>query len=278
MEVKEIDINKIKQIENVRVKIKDNELASLMSSIQQHGLQQPIGLFKPKDNSEYVIVFGNRRLEACKKLGFKTITAKIIESLNNDELITLNLVENIQRKDINMVELGRMCSLLKQMQLTEEEIAVRLSIPKARVMSALLGYKIIPKKYAELVRYQQRGKNSRNGLIPAVVAVTIASSANEHRLTTSQVEYLMERARNNNLKMEEVRKLAKLLNNGIEFDKAVKMVNECQYYSARVFVLKNEAEELKKKYHTSMNNILRGIVYGTYKESLSKVLEMKEND
>ena len=107
MKVKEIEVSKIESVENIRSKI-DLDVSELMSSIKSYGLLQPIGLFGT-GVSGYVIVWGNRRLTACKKLGWKTIPGVILDSeeLSENDFILHHIVENEQRIPLSPFELGR---------------------------------------------------------------------------------------------------------------------------------------------------------------------------
>ena len=69
MNIKDIEIKKIKQLENIRLRIEEEDVHTLMSSIKQDGLLEPIGVaITSGSKDEYLIVYGNRRLEACRKL------------------------------------------------------------------------------------------------------------------------------------------------------------------------------------------------------------------
>jgi ParB family chromosome partitioning protein len=105
MEVVKLKISEVVLKDNSRGQIGD-DLSELMSSIKTHGLLQPIGVIKSKRGKKYEVVYGNRRYNAVKKLGIKTIQAVILKVNDADKLI-LNLVENIQRKDVPVSEQAR---------------------------------------------------------------------------------------------------------------------------------------------------------------------------
>ena len=58
MNVEQVDIKKIKHLENYRAEYKEHEMVELMSSMKQIGLLQPIGI-NPQDDGTFVVVFGN---------------------------------------------------------------------------------------------------------------------------------------------------------------------------------------------------------------------------
>jgi ParB family chromosome partitioning protein len=78
-------------------------LEDLTSSIRQKGLLQPILVRCKKEEMYYEIVAGHRRYESCKKLGWRKIICHIIE-LDDREAFEVSLIENIQRKSLNVLE------------------------------------------------------------------------------------------------------------------------------------------------------------------------------
>ena len=84
---------------NVRKSVGD--ITELKLSIQEKGILQPI-LVRPK-NKKYEVVVGSRRYEAAKALGLKKVPA-IIRPLNDAEALSISLVENIQRNDLELEE------------------------------------------------------------------------------------------------------------------------------------------------------------------------------
>jgi len=79
-------------------------LGPLMSSIAALGLLQPI-LLRPADHN-FEVVAGNRRLEACKRLGMRKILCHIV-TLDDREAYEASLIENIQRSTLNPIEEAR---------------------------------------------------------------------------------------------------------------------------------------------------------------------------
>ena len=101
-----IDIDLIKLNPAQPRKIFDeNKLKQLSSSILKHGLLQPICVIKSIDKDGYILVSGERRLRAHKLADLKTIKSSILE-VKEDKLRQLALIENIQRDDLNIIELA----------------------------------------------------------------------------------------------------------------------------------------------------------------------------
>jgi ParB/RepB/Spo0J family partition protein len=96
---------------NCRGFIAPIDVEDLKTSILQHGLLQPI-VVQPYDNPDrkdikYKIVTGHRRYEACKLLGHKTIPAIIRTDLNENQARTLNFIENLERRNLTIMQEAR---------------------------------------------------------------------------------------------------------------------------------------------------------------------------
>lgn len=174
MEIKEIDIDDIKVIENIRQKSLGEDLNELMASIKQSGLMQPIGVREKRNG--YTLIWGYRRVQAFKKLGYKTIPAVIFvgqeDNLSEEDFLIMNASENIHRKNVDMIELGRICNLLHKQGLSYAEIAVRLSIPLVRVENSINQFFGVPKNYRDKISLLSYGKKK----VPGKIGSSIASS------------------------------------------------------------------------------------------------------
>ena len=116
----------------------DSQLAELAESICEQGLIQPIIVRMMPDQS-YQIVAGERRWRACKMLGMAEIPAIIREQDENVEKADLaSVIENIQRVDLNAVELADAYSkILKAYNFTQEELAKKLGVSRASVANTI---------------------------------------------------------------------------------------------------------------------------------------------
>jgi len=104
MEITEIEISKLGLSEfNVRKNLEVSALDNLANSIKENGLLQPI-LVKIKNKTKFELIAGQRRLLACKKLGWEKIPAIIFEKVDDRKALTLSTVENLQRVDLNPIE------------------------------------------------------------------------------------------------------------------------------------------------------------------------------
>ena len=102
-EIKELPIDDvITDPRQPRKRFDETKLQELAESIRQHGLLQPI-LVRPLQNGKFQIVLGERRWRACKTIGMNTIRAEI-RNLTDKEALEFQLVENLQREDLNPIE------------------------------------------------------------------------------------------------------------------------------------------------------------------------------
>jgi ParB family chromosome partitioning protein len=109
-ELMEIELNKIRPNRlNPRLDINIEKLNELADSIKQVGLLEPL-IIRPTGD-EYEVVVGERRYRASQQAGLQRVPA-IIRHFTNEQVIELNLIENIQREDLNAVEKGNCCKQL----------------------------------------------------------------------------------------------------------------------------------------------------------------------
>src|SRR5579862_6225633 len=94
--IDELDIGRIKHA-RWSPRQDPGSLEELQASILEKGLLQPIVVRPMVDAKGFEIIAGNRRFEACKNLGSRTISAHIVE-MNDKEAYEISLIENIQRK------------------------------------------------------------------------------------------------------------------------------------------------------------------------------------
>ena len=124
-----IDINDIKpNTGQPRKHFDEEKLEELASSIQQHGLIQPIVLRKLKTG--YEIVAGERRWRACRIVGLKEVPC-IVKELTDEENMLLAIIENMQREDLNPIEeVEGLKQMIDTYGLTQEQVSY--SVGKSR--------------------------------------------------------------------------------------------------------------------------------------------------
>ena len=115
-----------------RTSFDDEALGELSTSIAQLGVIQPITI-KPNGNSKYIIISGERRWRAAKMAGLENIPAYIRE-VDDENLHAMALVENIQRENLNAIEIALgMKRLVEECGLTQEAMAVKVGKKRSTV-------------------------------------------------------------------------------------------------------------------------------------------------
>ncbi len=135
-EVLEISLDKITaNPRQPRSKIDRHDLEDLMNSIKVHGILQPL-LVTPVRNG-YQLIAGERRFQAAKYLGLKTVPV-IARPSEEVEKLELALIENIQREDLNAVDRARAYSqLIEEFSLTQDEVAKKIGQSRSQVANTL---------------------------------------------------------------------------------------------------------------------------------------------
>lgn len=136
--VLELDIDSIAPNPNQPRKIFDEEkLNELSESIKNHGILQPIIVMQNEDDEGYTLVAGERRLRASKLAGLTKIKS-IIVNIDENKLRELALIENIQRDDLNIIELAySYAQLINEHKLTHEDLATKVSKSRSVITNTL---------------------------------------------------------------------------------------------------------------------------------------------
>lgn len=126
----------------------EGQIDELAASIKEHGVFQPIILKKVTNG--YIIVAGERRYRACKKLGLESIPA-IIREYNQAKVAEIALLENLQREDLNSIEEAEAYKqIMNELGITQEELAKRIGKSRSYVTN-MLGLLTLPKAVQQLV-------------------------------------------------------------------------------------------------------------------------------
>lgn len=175
-----------------RTTFEEESLKELSDSIRIHGVIQPITVRKI-ENNKYQLIAGERRLRASKLAGKKEIPA-FARAASDQESIEIALIENIQREDLNPLEIAINYKRLQdECDLTQEELAGRLGKNRSTVTNFMRLLKLPPDIQAGL-----RDEKITMGHAKALLAIdNIASLLSAYRevvsknLSVRQVEELV---------------------------------------------------------------------------------------
>ncbi len=119
-----------------RVRFDHGELEDLVSSIQEHGILQPI-VVTEKPDGRYELIMGERRLRASKIAELEEIPA-VVRTADAREKMELAIIENVQRSDLNPVEEARAyLRLQEEFGLTQDEVGKRVGKSRPQVANII---------------------------------------------------------------------------------------------------------------------------------------------
>lgn len=137
----EVEIDKIKfNPFQPREDFNEDTLNELSESIKQKGLLQPITVKISSDKKSFYLISGERRVRAARKIGLNRIPAYIYKTNDDskENMLELALIENIQRDDLNPMELSDSFQrLIDECDLTQEQIAEKVSKQRSTVANYL---------------------------------------------------------------------------------------------------------------------------------------------
>lgn len=133
-----------------RIDFEKESLEELSNSIKEHGIIQPITVRK-MGRDHFQIISGERRFQAAKIVGISEIPA-FIRIADDKKMLEMAIVENIQRKDLNAIEIGLSYQrLIDECQLTHSELSQKVSKDRSTVSNFLRLLKL-PQEIQKAVR------------------------------------------------------------------------------------------------------------------------------
>ncbi len=119
-----------------RQRFSQQELSELASSLKQTGLLQPI-LVRRKGDGMFELISGERRWRAAQQAGLETLQA-VVRNCSDEESILLAMVENLQREDLNPMEMARAYTrMMNEFGLTQDIIAQRVGCDRSSVANTV---------------------------------------------------------------------------------------------------------------------------------------------
>lgn len=241
-----IKVCEIKHSENSRLRDMD-DVSDLMHDIELRGQLTPVGI-RNKDNT---LMFGNRRVKAFEKLGIEEIEADFYEDVSDNDLLIVNIIENIKRKGISPIEIGRICKILEDRGMTRSEISEQLGITKSKLEAAISAYThTVGTPFEKLVT---QGRNSRDTFgIPASLIWRIETTLTRAKtLTKEDWDILLSAIEQRKLTIEHISALRKILmgDRNMSITRALDLLDRCKvihiFFHLNDKVLSNEMNKEK---------------------------------
>ena len=254
-ELKDIALDKIKPGKyQPRRNFDPVELEELSTSIKINGVIQPIVIRKVAHG--YELIAGERRYRASIMAGLKSIPA-VIRSFSDEEALVVSLVENIQRKDLNIIEESRGYKrLIDEFKLTHENLAHISSKSRSHITNILRLLKL-HRDVQEILIDGQIDMGHARALLPLThdLQLDLATAIIKEKLTTNEVEKrvakLLYNEKNSNKKksIKEGIAIQKLEAKIADFSGMKVKIEHRSHGAGRVILKYNDLDEL--------NNFLR---------------------
>jgi ParB family chromosome partitioning protein len=118
-------------------------IEDLAQSMRQHDIIQPLTV-TPLSNGKYKLIAGERRWRAAKQAGLKDVPAYVREA-DDKQILELALLENLQRENLNAIEIGLGYQrLMDECAMTQEEVATRMGMDRSTVSNYIRMLKLPP--------------------------------------------------------------------------------------------------------------------------------------
>lgn len=193
--VKEVELKKIHPSKlNPRLEINIERLNELAASILEVGLLEPI-IVRPV-NGEYEVVVGERRYRASQQAGLEKVLV-ILREYSDDEVAQLNLIENIQREELNAIEKGKVCKYLMQncpaKYPSRSAIAKKIGVSNNVVSLWLRAVEVVPQEAQKYVAASTVSGQVPEGKIDYLTAVKVGRSVEKPEKRVEVIKKLAEK-------------------------------------------------------------------------------------
>ncbi|MDH5267987.1 MAG: ParB/RepB/Spo0J family partition protein [Candidatus Bathyarchaeota archaeon] len=193
--VKKIELKKIHPSKlNPRLEINVGRLNELAASILEVGLLEPI-IVRPV-NDEYEVVVGERRYRASQQAGLEKVLV-IVREYSDDEVAQLNLIENIQREELNAIEKGKVCKYLlencPEKYPSRSAVAEKIGVSNNVVSLWLRAVEVVPQEAQKYVAPSTISGQVPEGKIDYLTAVKVGRSVEKPEKRVEVIKKLAEK-------------------------------------------------------------------------------------
>ncbi len=178
-----------------RTSFEPEAFEELKKSILSNGLIQPITVRRNKEK-KYELVSGERRLKACKDIGYRDIPAYIIKVDSNEAMLALALIENIQREKLNPIEIGHAYKrLMEECFLTQEQIADKVGKDRSTIANSIRLLKLPKEIQDSLIKDEISSGHARAiiNLPNSALQLEVLHKIKENNLSVRKVEKLVKK-------------------------------------------------------------------------------------
>jgi ParB family chromosome partitioning protein len=209
-EIREIELKKIRPNKlNPRLEMNIERLNELAASIREVGLLEPI-IVRPV-NDEYEVVVGERRYRASQQAGLEKVPA-IVRDFSDDEVVQINLIENVQREELNAIEKGKVCRYLlencPEKYPSQSAVAEKIGVSSNVVSLWMRTVEVVPKEVQKYVAPSTVSGQVPEGKIDYQTAIKVGRSLKEPEKKVEVIKKLAEKRLPAKERAEVIKKLA----------------------------------------------------------------------
>lgn len=190
----ELDIDQLRpNPDQPRMKFSQESLEELAASIKESGVIQPVVVVPEEDH--YRIIVGERRWRAAQLAGLRKIPA-LIRHLSREKQLEISLIENLQREDLNPIEIARVYQrMVEELGLTHEQIASRVGKDRTSVTNYLRLLSLPPQVQNYLMENKITMGHARAlaSLSEAELQVSLAEMIVKRELSVRETERLVKK-------------------------------------------------------------------------------------
>lgn len=184
----------------------EEALEQLAQSIKEHGLIVPIKV-RPDGNGKYEIVYGHRRVKAMRRAGIK-VTDAIVEGIGDTDVLVQALIENVQREDMNPVDIARtLFAIQEETGWSQSEMARRGIMPR-KTISDFMALLAESPKVQSLIERGIIGGYGGSRAVSARVTPRHVRETRETGLPEVDRQAVIEKAAKEGLTSEQTRRVA----------------------------------------------------------------------
>jgi len=236
----------------------ETALSELAASIKTHDIIQPLTVTKLA-NGKYQLIAGERRFRASKIAGLKDVPVYIRQA-NDKELLELALLENLQREDLNAIEIGLSYKrMMEELDYTQEQVAERMGKERSTVTNYIRLLKLPPD-----IQLAVRSGNLSMGHARALVNID----------TIDKQLYVYAEVKNKGLSVRQTEELVRMLYKG--GNEAVKSATKTELPQAYKKIEDNLASHFSAKVKLVHSNKGAGSITVEYHslQELNKILDL----
>ena len=178
--------------------IDDAALEELTQSIREHGVIEPL-VVRRRGSDQFEIIAGERRWRAAQRAGLREVLV-VVRDVSDKDAFELALIENIQRADLNPIELAEAFDrLMRDLEYTQESLAQRIGKDRSTIANALRLLRL-PERVRNLVVSGELSEGHARALLGApdeLALATLADKVVTGRLSVRQTEALVRTAKAN---------------------------------------------------------------------------------